>query len=94
MQTQNPLLDDLAKLMAGAASAAQGASQEARAMFRSQAQRFIQDMDLVGRSDFDAVKALAESARNEADALKERVAALETELAAIRQAVQTGSPNG
>lgn len=89
MQTQNPLLDDLAKLMAGAASAAQGASQEARAMFRSQAQRFIQEMDLVGRADFDAVKALAESARNEADALKTKLAALESELAALLALVQS-----
>jgi BMFP domain-containing protein YqiC len=89
MQTQNPLLDDLAKLMAGAASAAQGASQEARAMFRSQAQRFIQEMDLVGRSEFDAMKALAESAKSENDALKTRLASLESDLAALRRAVQS-----
>jgi BMFP domain-containing protein YqiC len=92
MQTQNPLLDDLAKLMAGAASAAQGASQEARAMFRAQAQRFVQDMDLVGRDEFEAMKSLAESARAEADALQKRLALVETELAALRQAVQ--SKNG
>ncbi len=89
MQTQNPLLDDLAKLMAGAASAAQGASQEARAMFRSQAQRFIQEMDLVGRGEFDAMKALAESARTENEALKTRLASLESDLAALRAAVQS-----
>ncbi len=91
MQTQNPLLDDLAKLMAGAASAAQGASQEARAMFRSQAQRFIQEMDLVGRGEFDAMKALAESAKSENEALKTRLANLESDLAALRQAVQSKS---
>lgn len=89
MQTQNPLFDDFAKLMSGAMSAAQGAGQEARAMFHSQAQRFIQDMDLVGRSEFEAMKLLAEKAVADTDALKAKLAELESELAALRSAVQS-----
>ncbi len=89
MHTQNPLFDDFAKLMTGAMNAAQGASQEARAMFRSQAQRFIQDMDLVGRDEFEAMKLLAEKAAAESDALKAKLAELESELAALRASVQS-----
>jgi BMFP domain-containing protein YqiC len=89
MHTQNPLFDDFAKLMSGAVSAAQGAGQEAQAMFRSQAQRFIQDMDLVGRSEFEAMKLLAEKAVADAEALKAKLAQLEAELAALRAAVQS-----
>jgi BMFP domain-containing protein YqiC len=58
-------------------------------MFRSQAQRFIQDMDLVGRSEFDAMKLLAEKAVADADAMKTKLAELESELAALRAAVQS-----
>ena len=89
MHTQNPIFDDFARLMSGAMNAAQGAGQEARAMFRSQAQRFIQDMDLVGRDEFEAMKSLAEKASAEADALKSRLAELESQLAALRAAVQS-----
>ena len=83
MQSKNPFLDDLAQLMTNAMGAAQGASEEMRALMRSQAERFVAEMDLVGREEFDAMKTLAANARAEADALREQVAALEARIAAL-----------
>jgi BMFP domain-containing protein YqiC len=80
MQTQSSVFDDLAKLMTGAMGMAQGMSDEARSFFRSQADRFVAEMDLVGRDEFEAVKQLAAEARAEAESLRERVAALEAAL--------------
>ncbi len=82
MQTQSSVFDDLARLMTGAMGMAQGMGDEARSFMRAQADRFVAEMDLVGRDEFEAVKQLAAEARAEADALKQRVAALE---AALRQ---------
>ena len=80
MQTQSSVFDDLARLMTGAMGIAQGMSDEARSFMRSQADRFVAEMDLVGRDEFDAVKQLAAEARAEAEALRERVAVLEAAL--------------
>jgi len=80
MQTQSSVFDDLAKLMTGAMGMAQGASSEAKSFMRAQADRFVAEMDLVGRDEFEAVKQIAADARAEADELKARVAALETLL--------------
>jgi BMFP domain-containing protein YqiC len=85
MQTQNPILDDIARLMTTAVGAAQGLGEEARTFLRGQAERLIADMDLVSRDDFEAMKQLAQSARMEADAAKARLDALETRLAALEQ---------
>jgi BMFP domain-containing protein YqiC len=59
---------------------AQGMGDEARSFFRSQADRFVAEMDLVGRDEFEAVKQLAAEARAEADALRKRIAKLEAAL--------------
>jgi BMFP domain-containing protein YqiC len=88
-QTQNRLLDEFAKLMTDAAGVAQGVKREAETVMRAQAERFIQDMDLVKREDFEVVKDMAARARSEADALKARVAALEAKLAALTGAGET-----
>jgi len=80
------MFDEFAKLMTDAAGAAQGMRREAETAFRSQAERFMSEMDLVKRDDFDAVRELAANARMEADALKEQVAALEKRLAALEKA--------
>jgi BMFP domain-containing protein YqiC len=80
MQTQSSVFDDLAKLLTGAMGMAQGAGDEAKSFMRAQADRFVAEMDLVSRDDFEAVKELAAAARAEADALKARVAALEAKL--------------
>jgi BMFP domain-containing protein YqiC len=80
MQTQSSVFDDLARLMTGAMGVAQGMGDEAKSFMRAQADRFVAEMDLVGRDEFEAVKLLAGEARAEADALRERVAALEAAL--------------
>jgi BMFP domain-containing protein YqiC len=81
MQTENTVFDDLARLMTGALGMAQGVQDEAKSFIRAQADRFVADMDLVGREEFEAMKQLAAEAREEVDALKERLAALEARLA-------------
>ncbi len=81
MQTQSSVFDDLAKLLTGAMGMAQGAGDEAKSFMRAQADRFVAEMDLVSRDEFEVVKELAAAARAEADELKARVAALEAKLA-------------
>ena len=85
MQTQSSVFDDLARLMTGAMGMAQGAGDEAKNFMRAQADRFVAEMDLVGRDEFEAVKQLASEARVEADALRARVAALEAALQNSKQ---------
>ena len=80
MQTQSSVFDDLAKLMTGAMGMAQGMSDEAKSFMRGQADRFVAEMDLVGRDEFEAVKQMAADARAEADELRARLAALEALL--------------
>lgn len=80
-QTTNRIFDDFAKLMTDAAGAAEGMKNEAQSLFKSQAERFLRDMDVVAREDFEAVKAMAQKAREENEALEKRIAALEAALA-------------
>ena len=82
MQTTSSVFDDLARLMTGAMGVAQGAGDEAKSFMRAQADRFVAEMDLVGRDEFEAVKQMAADARAEADALRARVDALEAALKA------------
>ncbi len=85
-QTTNRIFDDFAKLMTDAAGAAQGAKTEAENFFKGQAERFLRDMDVVKREDFEVVKAMAQKAREENDALSLRLAALEAEIARLKGA--------
>ena len=82
MQTQNRLLDDLARVAAGALGVAAGLREEVEARLREQFQRVLAGMELVTREEFDAVKAMAVKAREEQEVLHERLAALETALGA------------
>jgi BMFP domain-containing protein YqiC len=82
-QTSNRLFDELARLMTDAANVAQGVRREATTAFRSQADRVVNDLDLVRREDFDAIRELASRARAENERLGERVAALEAQVAAL-----------
>lgn len=79
-QTSNRMFDEFARLMTDAASVAQGVRREAETLLRSQMERFIADMDLVKREDFDVVRDMASKARAENEALAKRVAALEARL--------------
>ncbi len=80
-QTTNRFFDEVARLMNDAAGVAQGVRREFETLFRSQAERFLRDLDVVKREEFEAVKDMARLAREENEALKARVAALETALA-------------
>jgi BMFP domain-containing protein YqiC len=83
-QTNNRLLDELAKLMTDAAGAAQGVRREFETFFKSQGERILRDMDVVSREEFEAIKAMAAKAREENEALAARVAALEAELSTLK----------
>ena len=69
MQTQNPILDEIAKLTTAAMGMAQAAGDEAKAAFRSQTDRLVAEMDLVRREDHDALKAEVAVLRQEIEAL-------------------------
>ncbi len=62
-QTNNRLLDDLAKLMTDAAGAAQGVRREMQGVVRDQVEKLLADVEVVRREEFEAVKAMAEKAR-------------------------------
>lgn len=79
-QTQNRLFDEMARLMNDAAGVAQGVKREAETMVRSQMERFVADMNLVRRDEFDVVKEMASKARTENEELKRRIAELEAAL--------------
>ena len=79
-QTSNRLLDEFAKLMTDMAGVAQGVRREVETAFRTQAERFLNDMDLVKREEFEAVRDMAARARDENESLKQRIAALEAKL--------------
>lgn len=81
-QTTNRFLDEIARLMNDAAGVAQGVKREADSLFRNQAERILNDLEVVKREEFEAVKEMARLAREENEALKARVAALEAELKA------------
>jgi BMFP domain-containing protein YqiC len=80
VQTTNRFFDEVARLMNDAAGAAQGVRREVETLFRGQAERILHDLDVVRREDFEAVKEMARLAREENEALKARVAALEAAL--------------
>lgn len=77
MQTDNHLFDDLSKFLNGAAGTLAGMGREAEATFRARARDWVGGDQFVGRDEFEAVKAMAVAARDEADALRARLDKLE-----------------
>ena len=77
MQTSNKILDDLSKQMTNAMGVAQGAKDEAQNAMKSLIDRWMADRDFVTREEFDAIREMARLAREENEALKARIAALE-----------------
>jgi BMFP domain-containing protein YqiC len=73
--------------MTDAAGAAQGLRREVETLMKSQGERFLRDMDIVQREDFEAVREMAVKAREENERLSARVASLEAEIAALRKPV-------
>jgi BMFP domain-containing protein YqiC len=76
-QTSNRIFDEMARLMNDAAGVAQGVRREFDTLFRAQAERILRDLDVVKREEFEAVKDMARLAREENEALKARIEALE-----------------
>ena len=72
MQTQNPFLDEMAKLTQAAVGLAQAAGEEAKTAFRAQSDKWAADLDLIRREEFEALRA--------------EVAALRTQIAALQSA--------
>jgi BMFP domain-containing protein YqiC len=79
-QTTNRFFDEIGRLMNDAAGAAQGMKREFDTVWRSQAEKFLRDMDLVKREEFEVVKDMARLAREENEALKARIVVLEGKL--------------
>jgi BMFP domain-containing protein YqiC len=77
MQTRNKFFDDMSQLMTNAMGVAQGAKTEAETAMKGFVDRWMADRDFVTREEFDAVRAMAEKAREENEALSARLAALE-----------------
>ena len=83
-QTSGRIFDELAKVLTNAAGAAQGVRDEVETMFRSQAERILNDLDVVQREEFEAVQDMAAKARDENDRLEQRITDLEAEVAALK----------
>ena len=80
-QTSNRIFDEMARLMNDAAGVATGVRREFDTLMRTQAERILNDLDVVRRDEFEAVKEMARLAREENEALKARIEALEAKLA-------------
>jgi BMFP domain-containing protein YqiC len=79
-QTTNRFFDEVARLMNDAAGVAQGVRREFDTLVKTQTERWLRDLDLIKREEFEAVKDMARLAREENEALKARIAALEARL--------------
>jgi hypothetical protein len=77
MQTRNKIVEDLSQLMTNAMGVAQGAKDEAETAMKSMMDRWLADRNFVTRDEFDAVRAMAQKAREENEALKARLDALD-----------------
>ena len=77
MQSRSRLFDDMSQLMTNAMGVAQGAREEAENAAKSLVDRWLADRDFVTREEFDAVRTMAMKAREENDALRARIEALE-----------------
>ncbi|WP_438955370.1 accessory factor UbiK family protein [Cognatiyoonia sp.] len=77
MQQRGKIFDDLSQLMTNAMGVAQGAKDEANTAMKSMMDRWLADHDFVTREEFDAVRAMAQKAREENEALMARIEALE-----------------
>ena len=80
-QTTGRFFDELGKLITDAAGAADGVRKEVEGIVRAQAERVLNGLDVVQREEFEAIKAMAQKAREENERLTERIAALEVALA-------------
>jgi BMFP domain-containing protein YqiC len=85
MQTRNKIMEDISQLMTNAMGVAQGAKDEAETAFNSMIERWLADRDFVSREEFEAVRAMAQKAREENEALLARIEALEAAKKPVRK---------
>jgi BMFP domain-containing protein YqiC len=83
MQTDNRLFDDLARVANGAINTLSGVREEIESRLRERVERWLSEMDMVPREEFEAIKEIAQKARTEQEDLTVKVAALEQQLAAM-----------
>ena len=81
MQSENRFFDDFVKVLNGAAGTFAGMTREAQGAFQDRAREWIGGLDMVSREEFEAARAIAVAAREENEALRARVEALEAALA-------------
>ena len=93
MQTDNPILDGLARIFTDAAGAAQSVRAEVDTFMRQRLEHLVAEMDFVPREEFEAVKAMAAKARSENERLEARLAALEARLAPVEQGGTQSAPS-
>ena len=91
MQSENRLVDDFVKVMNGAAGTLAGMGREAEGAFRERVREWMGGIDMISREEFEAVKAIAVAAREENQALKSRLDALDAAAAAKRAKKSTTS---
>ncbi|GBE43400.1 MAG TPA: accessory factor UbiK family protein [Rhizobiales bacterium] len=91
-QTTSRFFDEIAKLMTDATGAAQGVRGEIDGLIRSQAERVLRDLDLVQREEFEAMKAMAQKAREENARLEKRIGELEGALSRFGEGRPAASP--
>ena len=90
MQTQNRLLDDLARVASSAMGIATGMRSEAEARLREQFEKIISQMDLVTREEHEVVQAMAQKAREDQEEMAERVEKLEARIAELEKSKSAG----
>lgn len=93
MQSDNRVFDDFVKFVNGAAGTMAGMAREGADGARERAKEWLGGLDFVSREEFDAVKAMAAAARDEAEELKSRIAALEAQAAAKPKAAKKPGGN-
>jgi BMFP domain-containing protein YqiC len=94
MQTDNRLLDDLARMANGALNTLSSVREEVESRVRERVERMLADMDMVPREEFEAVRAMAQAARTEQEDLAARVAALERRLDELAGSPRSGMAAG
>ena len=86
-QTTGKFFDELGKLITDAAGVAQGVRKEVEGVMRGQTENILRELDVVQREEFDAVKAMAQKAREENNQLKQRIALLEEALGELEDEI-------
>ena len=92
MQSENKMFDDLVKMVNGFAGTMAGVGREAESSTREKMREWMAGSDFVGRDEFEAVKAMAAAARDENEALKARIVALEAKAGGATKAASKAKP--